>query len=156
MALANTVREYLDSKGVEFKLLTHPHTPSSMRTAEAAHIPGNQMAKSVVLEDDEGYLIAVIPASHRLELEQLSEQLHRRLELASEDELDDLFFDCEPGAVPAVGEAYGIRTVYDDSLSPHADIYFEAGDHTDVVHISGRDFSKLMSGCEHGCISSHS
>ena len=154
MALAHTVREYLDSKGVKFKLLTHAHTPSSMRTAEAAHIPGSQLAKSVVLEDDKGYVIAVIPATHRLEIKRVSEQLQRRLALATEDELDDLFFDCEPGAVPAVGEAYGIKTVYDDSLSPHADIYFEAGDHTDVVHISGRDFGKLMSGCAHGCISS--
>ena len=156
MAMAHTVREYLDYVGVKFDLLPHPHTSSSARTAAAAHVPGRQVAKSVLLEDNEGYLMAVIPATHRLDFDRLEQQLHRHLDLAQEKELEDLFFDCETGAIPPVGEAYGVTVVYDDQLSECGDIYFEAGDHSDLVHISGKDFQALMKGCQHGQISHHS
>ena len=155
MGIAITLKDFLDQEGVEYELLPHPHTSSSMQTAEAAHVPGDQLAKSVLLEDDGGYLMAVIPATHRVEIGAISHQLNRRLGLATETEVGELFEDCELGAIPPVGNAYGVDVILDDSLTNCPDVYFEAGDHTEVVHVSGEDFQEIMHKAHHGHISRH-
>ncbi len=155
MAIPITLLEYLEWKGVDYELIEHPHTSSSMKTAESAHIPGDQLAKGIVLEDENGYLMAILPATHRLELSKIHRQFNRRLGLVTEQELGDLFTDCDEGAVPPVGEAYGFDVVMDDSLANCSDIYFEAGDHTDLVHVSGNDFRCLMADAKHGQFSRH-
>ena len=84
----------------ELRRRVHSHTDSSRATIEAAQVPGHHLAKSVLLEDERGYMVAVLPASRHIALNALNQQLHRRLELASEPELGELFPDCEVGAVP--------------------------------------------------------
>ena len=155
MAVATTLKGYLGRWGVEYDVVPHPHTNSSLETAEAAHVPGDNLAKCVLTEDYRGYLMVVLPASHQLDFPMLDEQLDRRLELAAEDELADIFTDCEVGAVPPLGEAYGVDVVIDDSLSDCEDIYFEAGDHEGLIHVRGEDFRDLMAGADHGRFSRH-
>jgi Ala-tRNA(Pro) deacylase len=150
MAIAARLKWYLDANGVEYDVIPHPHTASSHETATAAHVPEDQLAKSVVLEDDQGYLLAVLPASRRVSIGELQEQLNRSVELASEGELNELFEDCETGAIPPVGAAYGIPSVVDDALLEASEIYFEAGDHEDLVHMRGEEFLGLLSGAPHG------
>ena len=130
---------------------------SSLRKlgARVAHVPGAQLAKGTVLKDDQGFVIAVVPATRRVDLGAMHRRFARPLGLATEDELKILFGDCEPGAVPPLGAAYGIESVLDDSLMEESDVYFEAGDHRELVHISGADFRKLMTGAPHGDISRH-
>ena len=84
MSISLTLLEYLEWEGVDYELLHHEPAFDSLHTAEAAHIPGDQLAKCVVLEDENGYLMAVIPATHVLELDTLSKQLQRQLQFASE------------------------------------------------------------------------
>ena len=67
-----------------------------------------------------------------------------------EEQVETLFLDCEPGSVPALGAAYGLNVVVDDSLAQQPDIYFEGGDHANLVHISGTSFQKLMKDARHG------
>ncbi len=155
MAIATKLKNYLDRKGIEYELVPHPYANSSMLTAEVAHISGDQIAKSVMLEDEQGFLIAVIPATHYVEFSKLRGQLDRQLGLATEKELAGLFDDCDVGAVPPLGEAYGLKVVLDESLKGHKDIFFEAGDHLDLVHVSGKDFQALMSNVEHGYFTQH-
>lgn len=145
MAIAITLREYLQNQGVSFDVIDHRRTDSTLHTAEAAHIPGDRMAKSVLLGDDESYLLAVIPATHRLELEQLKQLTGRKLSLISEDELQQAFADCETGAVPPTGMPYGIETLVDASLLKQPDLYFESGDHGKLIHISVDKFRELES-----------
>ena len=155
MAVAMTLQDYLNRWGVEYEVVPHPHTGSSLETAEAAHILGDKLAKCVVTEDYRGYLMVVVPASHQVEFEQLDDELDRRLELATEQELADIFTDCEIGAIPPLGEAYGIDVALDDSLTDCEDVYFEAGDHTELIHLDGEDFRDLMASAEHGRYSTH-
>jgi Ala-tRNA(Pro) deacylase len=154
MSIARTVRDYLDEAGVDYRLVHHEYTPNSRGAANAARIPPDQLAKPVLLEDDKGYLVAVVPATRRVALENLQRQLGRRLVLATEREVQDLFSDCSKGAIPAVGQAYGLDVVWDDCLASCQDVYFEAGDHTDLVHMSGKEFTFLMGRRPHGAISS--
>ena len=155
MAIPITLQEYLNKQGVSYDVLSHSYTTTSMNTAQVLPIPSEQLAKSVVLEDEQGYLMAVIPATHHVQLGQLSRQLERRLGLATEQELAEMFSDCEPGAIPPVGEAYNMAVIVDDDLSSCPDIYFEAGDHTEVVHLRGEDFQRLMQHAQHGHFSKH-
>ena len=144
MAIAATLQEVLDSRGVAYDVIAHPHTDSAMRAAESAHVPGNQVAKPVLLGDDDSYLLAVIPATHRLELDRLNQMLARSLEMLPEDEIEATFSDCERGAIPAIGDAYGVDVVIDPVLMHQADIYFESGDHEHLIHMRGEVFRELM------------
>jgi Ala-tRNA(Pro) deacylase len=154
MAISMTLQESLEKQGVNFALEHHRHTYNSASTAEAAHVSGADLAKGVLVDDGMGYLLAVIPSTHRLNLEMLRQTLHRPVELATEGELQDLFPDCETGAVPPLGSAFGLETVVDQNLMERPDIWFEAGDHEDLVHISGASFRTLMGSATRGKISS--
>ena len=153
MAIARTLTNYLQEKGIDYKLVEHAHTPTAVATAHAAGLPAHQVAKAVVLCDNDGYVLSVLPANHSLEIGWVNEALGRTLELASEQEFANLFADCEPGAVPALGEAYGVQVIWDDELAYTADVYIEAGDHEHLIWLERRDFRKLMSSLPHSIIS---
>ena len=157
MAIVKTVESYLHDHHVEYELITHPHTGSSMETAESAHVPGDSLAKGVVLRDGDSYLMVVIPSDYHIELERLNELLKRDLALADEDNLKDLFPDCELGAVPPIGQAYEISTFWDpgSSLGNVDEVFFEAGGHREVVCVSGESFHELMAPAERMEFSHH-
>jgi Ala-tRNA(Pro) deacylase len=150
MAIASSLQEFLSSHGISYEVLEHPRSLSAARVAAVAHVPGDRLAKSVLLEDDSGYVMAVVPATHRVDLGRLHQDTRRFLGLAVEAELAGLFADCAPGAVPPVGAAYGIRTLVDDALLEQPDVYFEAGDHKSLVHVSHAQFNSMMTGAERG------
>lgn len=153
MAMSASLQRYLQQTGVPFELVPHTYTNSSLRAAESARVSGDRLAKPVLFEDEKGYVMAVVPATHRVDPEQLRQTLHRSLVQAKEQELGELFRDCAKGAVPPVGQAYGVEVVWDDSLSACPDVYFEAGDHTELVHLSGKDFRRLMENAPHAALS---
>lgn len=144
MTIAAKLKQHLDRAGVAYDTVAHPRTISALESAEAAHVPGDAVAKSVVIHHEEGYVLAVVPSSHRVDLTTLQELLDRRLGLASEREIDKLFDDCNSGAVPPVGAAYGLPTLLDRSLKGRPAIWFEGGDHRTLVQVSGTDFDRLM------------
>ncbi|MGF1610747.1 MAG: aminoacyl-tRNA deacylase [Kiloniellales bacterium] len=155
MATAITLEQYLAQHGAAYNLLPHEPTMSSTRTAEACHVSADCLAKAVVLKDGGSYLLAVLPASHHLEMEALESRLDRQVSLASEDEIEQLFPDCERGAIPPLGAAYGLQTIVDDSITEMPDIYFEGGDHATLVHMRGRVFERLLADAPHGHFSRH-
>jgi Ala-tRNA(Pro) deacylase len=150
MGMSRTLQHFLDAHGVRYKLVPHRRTASAIATAHAAHVPAGCLAKSVVLEDERGYLLAVLPANHRLALPRLHAMLRRELAVASEREAGSLFGDCEPGAIPPFGEPFGIEEVVDDSLRESPAVFFESGDHGALVRISNRTFRTLVRDCRHG------
>jgi Ala-tRNA(Pro) deacylase len=155
MAIALTLKRFLSEHHVDYDVVVHPRTLTSMETAAEAHVPGDRLIKCVVIEDNQGYLMVALPSTHRLDLGQLHRQLQRNLGLATESELVGLFKDCEIGAIPPIGSAYGIETVVDDSLLQANDVYFEAGDHEELIHVSGKQFQDLITGARHGRFSHH-
>jgi Ala-tRNA(Pro) deacylase len=149
MSIAPTVIQALKFKGVDFTVVEHPHTATSASSAHAAHVAEGLVAKAVLLKDPGGFVLAVVPSSASLDLGKIGRALHRPLGLASEDDLSEAFYDCEPGAVPAVGEDYLIPTIVDERLREVKEVFFEAGDHERLVHISSEGFSKLMEDAEY-------
>lgn len=155
MALAVSLKEYLASQGIAYDVITHPRAVHMTEAARKAGVSSDLVVKTVVLRDEDSYLLAAIPASHHLELGTLHRTMNRQIGLASEDEFATLFKDCEPGALPPVGTPYGLEVLVDDSLAGKPDLYFEGGDHCSLVHVTAAAFAKLMSSAKHGRFSHH-
>lgn len=113
-------------------------------------IPGDRVAKGIVLRRDGGYLLVVLPASRRIRLQALRIRLDNYVELATAVEIAQLFRDCARGAVPAVGECYGLEVLVDDSIDTQPDVYMEGGDHITLVHMDHRQFARLNAEAQHG------
>lgn len=144
MSMAQTVESFLEDRHVPYETYVHRTSKSSLDSAHSAHVDEDSVAKTVVLADEQGFLLAVLPASRRLELERIRDELGRSLHLASEREMTPLFPDCAVGAVPPVGSAYGLETVVDASLEERDEVFFEAGDHETLVRVDGDTFLDLL------------
>jgi Ala-tRNA(Pro) deacylase len=153
MAIATTLKSYLEDHHVHYDMVKHPHSSSALESAHSANLPSHQVAKAVVLEDSKGYIVSVVPSTNRLDMEWVNESLGRNLKMAAEDELPDLFKDCEVGAVPALSNAYGLDVIWDEQLTNASEIYIEAGDHENLIHMHGDEFCKLMKDLPHSIIS---
>ena len=154
MTVAPTLQRYLDQT-VTYDLISHDPTMSSTRTAEASHVPGDCLAKGVVLRRDGGYMMAVLPASHHLHLSALKSQLGHKVDLASEKEIAELFVDCDIGAIPPVGECYGLDVIVDDSIDARRHVYMESGDHATLIRMEGEQFARLTAKAWRGHFSTH-
>ena len=149
MGIAITLAQYLAERGVKYDIVEHPHAVTASESAKTSHISLNRLAKAVVLKGEDGFLLAVLPASGHIQFGQLCKQLGADVDMASEEQIETLFLDCEPGAVPALGAAYGLKVIVDDSLANEPEVYLEGGDHASLVHISGSTFQKLLADAQH-------
>jgi Ala-tRNA(Pro) deacylase len=150
MGMAMKLADYLHAHPVQFDLVTHSRTGNSLQSAEAMHVSPGCLAKAVVLEDEDArMMMAVLPASRKLKLDDLRSRTGRMLRLATEAELRERFDDCETGAVPPIGNAYGMETILDKSLMAQPELYFEAGDHETLVRVKTSDFVGLLEGAPH-------
>lgn len=152
MGIALTLQQYLDDRHIDYDVLTHKRTHCSQDTAHASRVPGERLAKAVVLTREGGFVVAVVPACAMVRLDAIERMLHCPVSLASEDEIAELFPDCETGAIPPVGEAYAVEALVDVSLDRQPDIYLEGGDHRSLVHLSGEEFRGLMQEVRHASI----
>ncbi|KDB07397.1 YbaK/prolyl-tRNA synthetase associated region [Burkholderia sp. lig30] len=150
MSMSTTLQDCLRQRASQYEVVRHPYSHSSMETAAAAHIPGDRLAKTVLLEDEQGYVAAVLPTTHAVRLSELWAQTGRHLTLAKEGELRELFKDCDAGALPPICMEYGMKTFLDESLAQQPDVYFEAGDHEALIHMDRDDFLALMDKAERG------
>jgi Ala-tRNA(Pro) deacylase len=153
MPIALSLKQYLDGQGAPYDIVTHERTVRSSATAKASAIPGNRLAKGVLIKHKDGFLLAIVPASRHVQLNAVGDWLQKPASLATEAEISRIFADCALGSVPPVAAAYGLAAVMDDSLEGFEDIYFEGGDHTSVVHLKGGDYYRLMAGVPHARIS---
>lgn len=153
MAIAMTLKQFLDQHGVSYDTMRHNRTGCSSLTAQASHVSGDCIAKGIILRREDGYIMAIVPASRHVDLPQVQGCLAQPVGLASEEELSTLFADCDVGAVPALAKAYGLDAMVDESLDNASDIYIEGGDHRTLVHLRGPDFRELMSDMPHVRIS---
>ena len=143
--LAKSLREYLDQKKVKYLTITHSRAFTAQEVAECAHIPGNILAKTVMVEIDGQMAMAVVPANHRVRLDDLRALIHTDdVRLMHEDEFRHHFPDCEVGAVPPFGNLYDIPVFVAPELADAEEIAFNAGSHTEAIKMSWADFDRLV------------
>jgi Ala-tRNA(Pro) deacylase len=150
MGIAITLAQYLVDRDVAYDLVPHPHTETALASAAASGLPVDSVVKAVVLKGADGFMLASLPASRQIKFDELRRVLGTGVDIAGEEQIETLFPDCEPGSVPALGAAYGLDVVVDDSLARQQDLYLEGGDHAHLVRISGTSFRKLMEDAQHG------
>lgn len=141
---------YLDERSARYEVCEHAHTDTSAQTARCAHVPPRHLAKSVILEDERGCVMAVLPADQRVHIGALARLLGRHdLHLSDEERVKQLFHDCAPGAVPALGMAWGMETIVDQTLEAVPEVYIEAGDHEQLIKLTREAFETLMRDARH-------
>jgi Ala-tRNA(Pro) deacylase len=139
------LREYLDSHDVKYVLISHSPAFTALEIASLAHIPGKELAKTVMVEIDGRIAMAVLPASQKVDLELLREATGaERVALAREDAFRDRFPECDVGAMPPFGNLYDMDVYVADSLTEDEEIAFNAGSRTELVRLAYRDFERLV------------
>jgi Ala-tRNA(Pro) deacylase len=143
--------DYLDRSGARYELCPHDPSVTSLESARSAHVVPHQLAKSVLLEDDTGCVMALLPADKRLSVQELAGMLGRGdLHLATEDRIASVFSGCQRGALPGIAQPWGVETIVDDELESSAQVYLEAGDHEMLLKLSHEQFHELMRDARHG------
>jgi len=154
MSIPSHLSSYLDQRGAHYEISMHGKSHSSLETARCANVSLGQLAKSVILEDEKGCVMAVVPADKMVMLGEFSRFVGRhKLRLAGEARIAELFGDCAPGAIPPVGMAWGVPTIIDDELETNDVVYMEGGDHERLLQMSHAQFHALMRAQPHGSFS---
>ena len=140
------IKAYLADHRVAHQVLLHAPAPSASRLAGAVHVPGDRVAKAVLVVTPDGYSLAVLPATQRVDLDRLAAVLHAdAIRLATEAEVAAIFDDCELGSVPPFGHLYGLPTVVDSSLAGGAEVVVEGNARHEGLRLRYRDFEALES-----------
>ncbi len=143
MTMSARLKELLDKNKVRYTAMTHSPAYTAQAAAATLHVPGKELAKTVVVKAGKEMALAVLPASYHVNLKKLGEVLGKPVKLASEEEFASLFPDCELGAMPPFGVLYDLPVVADKVLAEDEEIVFNAGTHRDAIRMRFEDFEKL-------------
>jgi len=136
--------EFLIDRKVPFTRLPHRTVYTANRIAQALHVPGKDVAKTVLVRTSHGHVLAVLPATHQVDLDQLRRDLkEEQADLATESEMEQLFPDCERGAIPPFGSLYQMPTVVDETLAKDEEIVFEGQTHEEAIRMRFRDYEAV-------------
>lgn len=139
------LREFLDGKKVKYVTMSHSPAYTAQEIAALAHIPGKELAKTVIVKVDGAMAMAVLPASYKVDFKLLKKAAKaKKVELASENEFKDLFPECEVGAMPPFGNLYDMDVYVAETLAEDESIAFNAGSHTELVRMAYADFDSLV------------
>jgi Ala-tRNA(Pro) deacylase len=139
------LKAYLDKNRVKYVSLTHSPAFTAQEIAASAHVPGRELAKTVIVEVDGKLAMAVLPASHQIDFHRLKEVAGaREAYLADEDQFQDRFAGCELGAMPPFGNLWEMDVFVAESLAEDDEIAFNAGSHTELIRLSFEDFQRLV------------
>lgn len=143
--ILDKLQRALDAEGIPYEVHAHEEAMTARDLAAAEHVSAREVAKVVVVRADEQMQMVVLPASHRVELHALRDLLGvRHVRLAEEDELAQVFSQCELGAMPPFGNFWQMPVWVDDALSDEAEIVFAGGNHHETVHMAYSDFERMV------------
>ncbi len=141
----NKLIDYLDENNKKYIVVKHSPVFTAQEVAASAHIPGKNMAKTVMVKVDGTIMMVVLPSTHNVDFDSIKEAVGAtEVELASEEEFEELFPDCELGAMPPFGNLYDLETLVAESLTEDEEIAFNAGTHKELVKMNYRDFEELV------------
>jgi Ala-tRNA(Pro) deacylase len=141
----NRLKQYLDTEGVAYTTIPHRPAYTAMEVAQSAHVPGREMAKTVIVDLDGHLAMAVLPATRHVSLDRLGRSVGaHRVGIATEMEFRSDFPDCEVGAMPPFGNLFRMEVLVDPVLAEDDEIAFNAGTHAEVVKMAYKDFERLV------------
>ena len=139
------LQEFLDSHQIKYVKISHSTAYTAQQVAASAHVPGKEMAKTVMVKIDGKLAMALLSATCRVDTGRLKDATGAsKVELASEQDFKDRFPECETGAMPPFGNLYGMDVFASASLAEHEEIAFNAGSHTELIRLHYKDFERLV------------
>lgn len=139
------LKEFLDSENVKYVVISHSPAYTSAEIAELSHIPGRELAKTVMVKVDGVLAMTVVSSSQHVDLSLVKDvTFAKAVDLATEDEFKRSFPDCEVGAMPPFGNLYGMPVFADERLAGNKEIAFNAGSHRELVRIAWKDYERLV------------
>ena len=143
--LSTKLTEFLDKHKTKHEVITHSLAYTAQEIAASAHIPGKNLAKTVIVTIDGNITMAVLPASYRIDFKLLKKAIGAsKLELLKEEEFKDMFPDCDVGAMPPFGNLYDMEVLVAESLAEEDEIAFNAGCHTELIKMAYKDYESLV------------
>lgn len=153
MAILRRLREYLDKNNVRYEVSSHREAYTAQEIAAALHVPGKKLAKVVIVKSGEKFVMAVMPATWKIDMEKMKLVLERSegkvlgntdVRIATEGEFKDMFPECDVGAMPPFGNLFNLDVYVDKSLTEDREIVFQAGTHVDTINMNYQDFATLV------------
>ncbi len=139
------LKEFLDNNNIKYVTIFHSQAYTAQEVAASAHIPGKELAKTVMVKMDGKMAMAVLTASDKVAFDSLKEAVGAsKVELANEQEFEDLFPGCEIGAMPPFGNLYEMQVFVEENLTEDTEIAFNAGSYTELIKLSYKDFERLV------------
>ena len=139
------LKQFLEESQVKYVSISHSPAFTAQEIAASAHIPGKELAKTVIVDLDGRMAMAVLPASFQVDLEAVKGLAGaREIRLATEEQFKNLFPGCEPGAMPPFGNLYDMPVFAAETLAEDDEIVFNAGSHTELVRLAYADFARLV------------
>jgi len=139
------LKEFLDGNDVKYVSIRHSPAYTAQEVAASGHIPGRELAKTVIVRLDGKLAMVAVPASEKVSLARLKEATGaKEAEIAEESEFEDRFPGCELGAMPPFGNLFDMDVYVSDSLTEDEEIAFSAGSHSELLKLGYRDFERLV------------
>jgi Ala-tRNA(Pro) deacylase len=140
----NRISALLDEQSIDHEVIQHPPTYDAQHLAEAVETTGHEVAKTVLLRSDVDYVLAVLPATCRINLKAVKQvALADVIDLATEAEISSKLNDCETGAIPPFGSHYGIMTLLDEALAEAESLVFDSEKHDEAIRMTLADYLEL-------------
>ncbi len=146
MIIAAKLKKFLDQYRISYQVFSHEKTVTLFDAQKAMRLKAETIVRTVMLKDEQGYVLVALPLTRQLDFSHIHKKLKRKLKIASRQEVDGLYCDCEPGSHPPFGEPYGVKMIIDAAIFDCKHIYFEPGTHTSMVRMSIEDFQFLTQG----------
>ena len=141
----STLTELLDSQNIKYTIITHSVAYTAQGIAALTHIPGQELAKTVIVNTDDALAMAVLPASCQVDLAALRAATGAKsITLAKEADFMRRFPGCETGAMPPFGNLYGMQVFVDEGLTKDKEIAFNAGSHRELMRLAYEDFARVV------------
>lgn len=139
------LKDYLDINNIKYVVISHSTAYTAMEVAALAHIPGKELAKTVIVKVDGKLTMVVLPSSYKIDFNLLKNVTGaKKVELAEEDEFTKMFPNCEVGAMPPFGNLYNLEVYVSETLTYDKEIAFAAGSHSELIKLAYKDFEKLV------------
>ena len=144
MSIAEKIKEFLEKERISFQVLEHHLVYTASEMAEAMHLPGHQVVKSVIVNGDGKWMLCVLPSTHKIDFEKLKKAFSlKEASLANEGKVASLFPGCDVGAMPPFGQMAGLQVYVDKDLQENETIAFNAGTHTDMLKVKFKDYLQI-------------
>ena len=139
------LKDYLDENNIKYVVISHSSAFTALEVAASAHLPGKELAKTVMVKIDGKMAMVVLPSSYKIDFDLLKDVTNaEQIELAEEDEFSSLFPNCQVGTMPPFGNLYDMDVYVAEALTKADEIAFAAGSHSELIKLAYADFEKLV------------